>query len=660
MRIFFLLSLIIFSATDVLSQSSFYYYKGNRIPLNENPNVRYVSFNKQLSEEDVSLITGQLEEFCWRVDAYDSRFKKYYINQNDLDNFLGVVSRNNSNILLHTPNYATSDTVSFYPVRQVLVKSKHNISLDYLLTYLNIPFESIIQNQYNPDYYNIILSSDDAVSVAATLYETGYFDYAEPDFVFPCSLLGYEDNPMYYEQWAIHNDSVNINLIPAWGISTGDQSVKVAVLDVGVDLDHEDLLANLLDGYDAVVDDIATYATNGNIENTMDLHGTWCAGVIVAENNDICSIGVAHSSRIIPVRVGYTAKINTKDINPPGETHWESRMRTSWFIDGLFHACYEDTADIVNCSLSFGDGTDALEKAIEDVTINGREGKGCIVVVASGNTYKQPTSIIRDTLHALARYPNVIATGSITPCGKRVEYGYICGDTSNYNSCYGDSLDVVAPGIGIPTTSIYDNCTDFFTGTSSAAPHVAGVAALVLSVNPCLTMEEVKYVIESTCTKIRPDLYDYTTNPNHPNGSWNMEVGYGLVNAYAAVQLAQQMGGYTYIKDTIVTGNVTWAGNKMIHGKLVVDGGTLTSACAGEMWQGSFNYEREIRKEKLRKMFTNIKCWNVWTQNFASLHGASLYGGTTVITMQNIPAGVYILTAIDVNGVVYHQKIIKK
>ncbi|MCR4878221.1 MAG: S8 family peptidase [Bacteroidales bacterium] len=409
---------------------------------------------------------------------------------------------------------------------------------------------------------------------------------------------------------------MNINLLPAWNITTGDRRVKVALLDVGVDLDHADLQANLLEGYDAVIDDIATYATNGNIENSRDVHGTWCAGVIGAENNNICVVGVSNTSKIIPVRVGYTAKINTKDINPPGGTYWEERIRTSWFINGLFHACYEDTVDIVNCSLSFGGGTDALEQAIEDVTVNGRMGKGCVVVVGSGNTYKQPTSILRDTLHALAKYSNVIAVGSITRCGKRVEYGCFCGDTSNYNSCYGDSLDVMAPGIGIPTTSIYDNCIDFFRGTSSATPHVAGVAALVLSVNPCLTSEEVKYVIESTCTKIRPDLYSYATNPDHPNGTWNIEVGYGLVNAYEAVLKAQQMGGYTYIRDSIVTGNVTWTGNKLIHdslvidslatltvvdtvymsstarlivrpgGKLVVDGSTITSACDDVMWQG--------------------------------------------------------------------------
>ena len=287
-----------------------------------------------------------------------------------------------------------------------------------------------------------------------------------------------------------------------------------------------------------------------------------------------------------------------------------------WIADAFNHACYEDNADVINCSFGVLSQSNVIDSKVTEICEYGRAGKGCVVVVSSGNTYNDISLSIWDTLGYLSRHPSVIAVGSVTQCGKRVVHGYHCSDSSTYNSCYGDSLDVVAPGIHIPTTMINAGYTDVFSGTSSAAPHVAGLAALILSVNPCLTREEVKYVIESTCTKIRPDLYVYGNDPNHPNGTWNIEVGYGLVNAGAAVALAQQMGGYTYIRDSIVTGTVVWTGNKMIHdslvidslatltvtdtiymssdarlivrpgGKLVVDGGTLTSACGDVMWQG--------------------------------------------------------------------------
>ena len=134
---------------------------------------------------------------------------------------------------------------------------------------------------------------------------------------------------------------------------------------------------------------------------------------------------------------------------------------------------------------------------------------------------------------------------------------------------------------------------------------------MVLSVNPCLTYEEVIEILESSCTKIRPDLYNYGNHPDHPNGTWNIEVGYGLVNAYEALLLAQ-----SYLLPDTITTSTTWGQKKRIYadliidslamltitdtlyvaggsriivrpgGKLIVNGGTLTNACDGEMWQG--------------------------------------------------------------------------
>ena len=125
--------------TVVLSQSSFYYYRGVRVPLKENPLVRYVCLDNRISDEEVAFVTRQLENYSWRVDKYDSLFGKYFVNSNDLNDFLSVVSQYNSEVILHTPNYATIDTDSFYPVRQVLVKNSSDISVDYLLSQLNIP-----------------------------------------------------------------------------------------------------------------------------------------------------------------------------------------------------------------------------------------------------------------------------------------------------------------------------------------------------------------------------------------------------------------------------------------------------------------------------------------------------------------------------------------
>jgi uncharacterized repeat protein (TIGR02543 family) len=127
-------------------------------------------------------------------------------------------------------------------------------------------------------------------------------------------------------------------------------------------------------------------------------------------------------------------------------------------------------------------------------------------------------------------------------------------------------LDVVAPGVLIPTTDIQGNAgynpnnqihtdnggtklssdyanqdyTVWFTGTSAACPHVAGIAALILSYRPDLTAAQVRQAIESSCTKLSG--YTFSNNSNHPNGTWNNEVGHGMVNAFLA--LAKAAGGY--------------------------------------------------------------------------------------------------------------------
>ena len=165
-----------------------------------------------------------------------------------------------------------------------------------------------------------------------------------------------------------------------------------------------------------------------------------------------------------------------------------------------------------------------------------------------------------------------------------------CGQRKSPNSCdgenwwgsnYGSALDVVAPGVKIYTTDIsgskgYNSSSgengDYntnFNGTSAACPHVAGVAALVLSANPSLSAQEVRRIIESTAQKV--GNYNYSYNSNRPNGTWNNEMGYGLVDAKAAVLKALNMnlsgpdmlcpddGPFTYsVSNVPSNATVTW------------------------------------------------------------------------------------------------------
>ena len=114
-----------------------------------------------------------------------------------------------------------------------------------------------------------------------------------------------------------------------------------------------------------------------------------------------------------------------------------------------------------------------------------------------------------------------------------------------WGASWGPDLDVVAPCLEIPTTDRlggagYDasDYTLFFNGTSAATPHVAGLAGLIISLNPALDNASVRSVIESTCDKISPALYAYANVGTKPSGTWNAEVGYGRVNAERALLAA--------------------------------------------------------------------------------------------------------------------------
>ena len=309
---------------------------------------------------------------------------------------------------------------------------------------------------------------------------------------------------------------------------TEGEGIKVAVLDEGVELTHPDLLENLLPGYD--VTDGPQVGAEGS-HQAGDNHGTNCAGIIAAADNSIGIKGVAYKSKIIPIRIAYSSS------NYPYK--WISY--SDEIVEAITYAWETAGADILSNSWSHpGDKSEAIYNEINRAIQYGRGGKGCVVAFCTGN---QDSNEVK--------YPsylqNVIAVGAISPCGER-KSPTSCDGEYWWGSNYGSGLNVVAPGVLIPTTDINGGYVTNFRGTSSACPHVAGVAALMLSVNTNLTSTQVKNIIEQTARKIRPERYVYTNTSAHPNGTWNDSVGYGLVDAYAAVTKAIDVD--LYISDT--------------------------------------------------------------------------------------------------------------
>ncbi|MFT3979520.1 MAG: S8 family serine peptidase [Ferruginibacter sp.] len=374
-----------------------------------------------------------------------------------------------------------------------------------------------------------VLNQYDGLRMANVFFESGLFEYAEPDFQLLEGTTAVPNDPLFNLQWsAINTGAANqysgtadadIDLDEAWDITMGSPSIRVAVLDEGVQRTHPDLVNNI----DPLGFGLAAgNTTTGNILATARTHGTSCAGIIAAEtNNGIGVAGVAPLSKIIPVNI---------TINTTGTFGTSTQIAQA--IDWSWN---EAAADILSNSWGGGTASSLMHDAIIRATTLGRGGKGAIVVFASGNN--------NAGLSSPSIFTETIAVGAMSMCYQR-KSGSSCDNETFWGGNYGTGLDISAPGVKIATTRVTGTGTspnvDYnltFNGTSSATPHVSGVAALVLSINSNLTQQQVRAIIESSARKVGP--YTYSHVEGQPNGSWTSELGHGMLNAKNAVLLAQ-------------------------------------------------------------------------------------------------------------------------
>ena len=432
----------------------------------------------------------------------------------------------------------------------VKVKTKNEeVKLEQLATELNFG----LQEKYAYDNTVFIIHESNgfrALRLSCVLQETSFFEYAEPDLLF--SPVVAANDPYYNRQWNIQNTGsplqhngtpgADMSVEDAWTITKGDTSIKIAILDSGVDTLHPDLIPNLLPGYDATGGGSRGYP-NSNFEK--DGHGTACAGIAAAKGeNGIGITGVAPGCKIIPVKVFYYVDTALGlQFNPP-----IPYTTSLWIADAINWASQTAHADVMSNSWGIPDILFGLlqqpvalvEDAINAALENGRNGLGVPQLYSTGNEDGE--------LIWPSRLPQTIAVTATSMCDERKSPAS-CDGEDWWGGNYGNGTDVGAPGVKISATDMLGNkgfsvgsyMADF-NGTSAACPNAAAVMALILSVNPGLKAWDAKYLLASTADKVGGYAYD---SVNYA-GMWSQELGFGRVNAFAAVQAAMS---YTGVKE---------------------------------------------------------------------------------------------------------------
>jgi thermitase len=314
------------------------------------------------------------------------------------------------------------------------------------------------------------LSVSDAINKYKTLSEV---EYVEPNFLASAFLS--PNDPLYGNQWNLKK----VLAEQAFDVSNGGGST-IAVIDTGIDSTHPDLSGLVLTGLNTIDGSSNTSDSNS--------HGTHVAGIAAAQTNNGSGIAsISYQSKVLPVKVlGGDGSGTYSDV-----------------AEGIVYAA-DNGARVINMSLGGSSDSTTLKNAV-----NYALGRGSMIVASAGNNGNSSPSYP-------ASYPGVLSVSASDQSDNLASF-----------SSYGNNVFVASPGVSI-TSSVPGGGYKQYNGTSMAAPHLAGLIALVLSKNPGYSNSEVLDQIKKNSEKVGPYSYDQ-------NG-WNPYYGYGRISSGKTLQ----------------------------------------------------------------------------------------------------------------------------
>lgn len=528
----------IFLTFNIRAANMFYYAGSDKYTLTLIPNKRAIL-------RDAITMNGN-ENYIERTGA---RLRIIDVNRNQTENTINVLKLETGELSL--PIFSANNGMEVVLLPEIVLKPT-----DPLLDMASISKKYHMTLSRSSRLYQIysVPTNSDVISIANELFETGEYDFAYPNLFCPIDKFAHIPNDQYFSmQIDCHNTGqvmynghtgtpdADINAPEAWDITRGTWNIIVAVIDEGITLDHPDL--PLWRQQRLMGSNFGSGDTNNPSPTGNDNHGNACAGVIGAtmDNNEGIA-GIAPQCRIMPVRVDNTSSPN--DV-----------------ADAILFAM-DNGANVISCSLGYSnsDGATNLYPVIKNA-IDTAIAHGVVVLFAAGNTANHvgnddgyvtfPANVenpylitvgASDRYDSIANYSPKSELIDVVAPSHRAYATQISGETFEmwsidipgpygYNPIpYFMEDGVLWEGIELPRAGMnYRAYTGCFGGTSHACPVVAGVVALMLSVNPNLTPAEVCDVLKKTSAQVGG--YTYTNGKSE-------EMGYGRVDAYAAVLAA--------------------------------------------------------------------------------------------------------------------------
>lgn len=360
-------------------QNNYYWYNSTKVQLNVDSSIFYIK------TADITITKPRMASIFGINDTTVVQLSNNtFIIKSDKKIDVSSLKSQTVPFKYNTPLFRNSIGASFVFLPQIIVQLKVSHSIKEVLSLYDGILSVIKSKGFNTYVLQCnVKSSNELLEISNALYEkSGLVDWSEPEFY---SNFKPATDPLYNDQYYLKNTGqyggvvgIDINIEPAWSITTGSNTIRVAVIDEGVE-DHEDFSGRVLSGFTA-----GSTTGIGVPQNGVKGHGVACTGIIAASHDNNLGIkGIAPNVRIVPINIFPNTPVPF--INPGGAA---TNQEIAAAIDWAWSPNY-GSADVLSCSWGGGSQSNDIDAAIGRARTQGRMfngvARGCPVIFSSGN-----------------------------------------------------------------------------------------------------------------------------------------------------------------------------------------------------------------------------------------------------------------------------------